>query len=94
MTTWICPSCQCRLVAIAACTTRDVPLASPRRGPMMNGSERAPTVPQRAPGTVAHPETSVPRAPLFRGARSRSWSEPMGAKRSQSVCPGMGGTVR
>jgi hypothetical protein len=60
----------------------------------MSHSDRAPNVPQRAPGTVANPETSVPRAPLFRGARSRSWSELGVAKKEQSVCPEIGVTVR
>jgi hypothetical protein len=53
----------------------------------MKHSECAPTVPQRAPGTVAFPQTSVPRAPSLRRARSHAGCEVHGSKIENSPCP-------
>ena len=50
----------------------------------MNRSDRAPTVPQRAPGTVASPETSVP---LYRGGTVTVEERPEGRERVSQCAP-------
>jgi hypothetical protein len=73
--------------AVLTSTTPSGRLRSARTVTQMSQSDLAPTLPQRAPGTVTFPQTSVPLAPSLRRARSHTGCEVRGVGIKNSVCP-------